>query len=157
SGPGEPDDAELGADADEQELDELDEYLIVLNEPEEKIAASLARDMHTRYAWQVPKDIPYSRTSDKVREMLWREFAPLLRSKIETLKCGRPAAGESREGLLLDEFDHYDLWLTDRRLRQRGIPDAERLALLANAYKVSTAKAERVRDSIRGKMLAALN
>src|SRR5262249_42223513 len=28
SGPGEPDDAELGADADEQELDELDEYLI---------------------------------------------------------------------------------------------------------------------------------
>jgi hypothetical protein len=120
--------------------------------------ASLPRDMSTRYAWQVPKDIPYSRIEDSERGDLWRAFSVrTFLTAPQVHKRGRPTAGEDRSGLLADWFDHYDLWLTDRRLKQRGYPNAERLAMLSSAYKISAAKVKRVRDAVRAEMLKVLN
>ena len=116
-----------------------------------------AADMSTRYAWQVPKDIPYSSALDSDRDDLWRAFSVrTFFTDPQAHKRGPPAADESRDGLLEDGFDHYDLWLTDRRLRQMGYPDAERLALLSSKYKISEARAKRVRDRVRAEMLGAL-
>jgi hypothetical protein len=120
---------------------------------EPELDVGLARDMGTRYAWQIPRDLPSSYTTDKMREMAWQEFAPRLTAP---LKRGRPAASESRDGVLTDWFDHFDLWLAERRLRQQGLPRDERMARLASTHKISRAQAKRVHDAVRANLLAGV-
>jgi hypothetical protein len=66
---------------EEKNRDAWGEYVELLHEvggePEEELP-ELTRDIHTRYAWQVPRDIPYSRTLDSDRRRAWTIWQPLL-------------------------------------------------------------------------------
>src|SRR5262249_46669697 len=116
-------------EGEETNRDAWGEYLELLHEvsgeDEDGATDHLARDLSTRYQWRVPKDLPYRRISDKTREKLWREVAAVaFAGPRQTFKRGRPGAGEDRNGLLVDWEDRFNLWLTERRLRQAGYPRA---------------------------------
>lgn len=127
----------------------------------------LARDMGTRYAWQVARDIPYSRDysgmMDNVRKMEWGAFfnyqgvVDMFRSlRAPVRPAGRPKKGESRSGLIKDWEDVLQLLIASRQLKRLGYPKEERHRRLAAERKTSPAQVKRYLDAILRQLKAAL-
>ena len=115
----------------------------------------LARDMSTRYAWQVARDIPYSRDysgmMDGAREKEWQAFfdSPhaflLIKPPKQVFKRGRPRKGDRKFSPVAEII----LWLRGDQLRRHGTLYRDLLDTVAREFRISVAMAKRAYDRIR--------
>jgi len=111
----------------------------------ESNAIALARDTSTRYAWQVPRGIPYSRTLDSDRENQWLTFATkVLAPPKRIFKRGRPRKGDRKFSPVAEII----LWLRGDQLRRAGTLYRDILATVSGEFRISVAMAKRAYDRI---------
>jgi hypothetical protein len=103
-------------EAEETNRDAWGEYLDLLHEvsgDDEDEPADLARDMGTRYYWQIARNPPFTAVLDSSRNAVWLAWRPALR------KRGRPGLGTpwEKEGVSRSK------WFKDR-----GLNSSEKVA-----------------------------
>jgi len=141
-------DSEL-SEGEETNRDAWGEYLELLHEvgdgEDEDGSDDLARDMGTRYAWQAPKDLPYSRTLDSDRRREWLTFATRALAPVERIFRRGPPRKTDRK---FDPVAEVILRLRGNQLKRSGHQYLQVIVTLAREFKISRARAKRIYDRI---------